>query len=283
MVNTTIASDQRLNSLSIEAEYLYLKTIPHLDRDGLIYGKANLLWAKACPERMELLPRIDALVTEWVQKSLVLKYETDNGTVLYFYGFKKNQRIRYDREAASIFAVPPGYVRVEGKDGGLFKLPDNDNSDTQPEPNQPDDDPDTDEGQPQSEPVTDELRTNSGLTPDEIPLKLREVNTNKTNNANGNSGSGGLDDCGEMFRFYQTNIGSLTAYSKEELLDYVTTYGGPDIVLDALRVAVQANVKSLRYAHGVLKKWHADGRSGKKAPGLLPSMPTTLPANVFDV
>jgi hypothetical protein len=37
-VSTSIANDQALASLSMEAELIYLKTIPHLDRDGLITG-----------------------------------------------------------------------------------------------------------------------------------------------------------------------------------------------------------------------------------------------------
>lgn len=81
------------------------------------------------------------------------------------------------------------------------------------------------------------------------------------------SGGGGLDkDCSEMFRFHDTNFGTLTAYSRDLLLDYVETYGGPDIVLDAMRVAVQANKKSLRYTEGILRKWHADGRNDGPAP-----------------
>lgn len=186
MLSTTIAGDQRLNSLSIEAEYLFLKTIPHLDRDGLIYGKANLLWAKACPERMELLPHIDGLVTEWVQKSLVLRYDTADGPVLYFYGFRKNQTgIRYDREGASIFAPPPGYIRKDGKDGGLFTVEEIAAS----VPQKDDDEPDTDGGQSDAKPSQDELPTNSGVVPDEIPLKAKEskLNQSKLNEGESNA------------------------------------------------------------------------------------------------
>lgn len=88
------------------------------------------------------------------------------------------------------------------------------------------------------------------------------------------SGGGGLDkDCSEMFRFHDTNFGTLTAYSRDLLLDYVETYGGPDIVLDAMRVAVQANKKSLRYTEGILRRWHADGRND--GPAQKTTKPTT--------
>lgn len=78
-------------------------------------------------------------------------------------------------------------------------------------------------------------------------------------------------DCSEMFRFHDTNFGTLTQYSRDMLLDYVETYGGPDIVIDAMRVAVQANKKSLRYTEGVLKNWHADGRDDKKTKASSPT------------
>lgn len=274
MLSTTIAGDQRLNSLSVEAEYLFLKTIPHLDRDGLIYGKANLLWAKACPERMELLPRIDALVAEWVKRSLVLRYDTADGPVLYFYGFRKNQTgIRYDREAASIFAPPPGYIRKDGKDGGLFTV-----EEAAAEPIPTDDEPDTDDGQSDAEPATDELPTNSGVTPDEIPLKAKESKLNKNNitSADGAGGSGGGEDFGEMFRVYLNNIGDLTEISRDELIDFAKTYGGQEIVIDAMRVAIQANKKSLRYMHGILKRWHAEGKQDKPASAAKVAQPVIV-------
>jgi len=103
-----------------------------------------------------------------------------------------------------------------------------------------------------------------------------------------NSGSGCEapdDGFKEVTRFYETNIGTLTEYTKQELETLVSDYGGATIVMDAMRVAVQANKKSLRYTHGVLRNWHADGKNGNKAPGLLPQavLPSTIPANVFDV
>ena len=47
LLSTDIASDPDLNRLSPDAERLYLRTIPHLDRDGLISGHPMLLWAAA--------------------------------------------------------------------------------------------------------------------------------------------------------------------------------------------------------------------------------------------
>lgn len=122
MLNATIAKDKPLNDLSIEAEYIYLKAIPHLDRDGLINGDPSLLWSDICPRRKELIPRMEELVNELIASGLVIAYHcvTDGDTVLFFRGFKKNQGgMRYDREAPSRFSPPPGYYRTAN---GLFPV-----------------------------------------------------------------------------------------------------------------------------------------------------------------
>jgi len=164
MLSATIAGDHKLNSMSIEAEYLFLKTIPHLDRDGLVYGKPNLLWAKACPERMELFDRIDELVNEWIAQELVLKYNTRNGPVIYFYGFIKNQgAFKYDREAPSIFDCPPGAVR--GEKGIVFLAG-------------------ADDILKQAGSGEAEVRTNSGLGPDEVCPNTIQSNIKESNAMN---------------------------------------------------------------------------------------------------
>lgn len=114
MVNQTIATDKKLNELSIEAELLYLKTIPHLDRDGLILGEPVLLWAQVCPRRPSLMAGVCHLIEEWSNAGLVVPFEDNGDTVLFFPGFTKNQiGMRYDRETPSRFGVPPGFIRTD--------------------------------------------------------------------------------------------------------------------------------------------------------------------------
>ena len=62
MISTTVSTDKRLNSLSVEAELVYLMAIPQLDRDGLIDGDPILVYAKVCPRRTELLDRIPGII-----------------------------------------------------------------------------------------------------------------------------------------------------------------------------------------------------------------------------
>ncbi len=113
LVATSIATDKRLNSLSLESEWLFLKSIPHLDRDGLILGDACLLVARVCPRRPEALSMADGLIAEWLAAGLVISYECEDGRVLFFPGFAKNQDLRYDRERASELPPPPGWERTE--------------------------------------------------------------------------------------------------------------------------------------------------------------------------
>lgn len=122
-ISESVATDARLNSLSVEAELVYLMAIPHLDRDGLIEGDPNVLWGKVCPKRRQFLDTMAVYIQEWAKAGLVLMYDSDNGPVLWFKGFVKNQLgLRYDRETPSKFPPPP-QNEVRQTSG---KLPDND-------------------------------------------------------------------------------------------------------------------------------------------------------------
>jgi hypothetical protein len=113
-LSTTIAEDDRLARLSIAAELLYLKTIPHLDRDGMISGRAGFLWGKVCPLREELIGEMQSAINEWVRVGLVVRTITEAGPVLFFPGFLKNNHLpHYSRERPSRFGPPPGYVRAK--------------------------------------------------------------------------------------------------------------------------------------------------------------------------
>jgi hypothetical protein len=113
-LSTSVAEDDRLSRLSLTAELLYLKTIPHLDRDGMISGRAGYLWGRVCPLREELMLEMQGAINEWVTVGLVVRLDTDIGPVLFFPGFLKNNNLlHYDRESPSRFPVPPGYERTE--------------------------------------------------------------------------------------------------------------------------------------------------------------------------
>src|SRR5262245_53584491 len=108
MLSQDACDDRELNSISIEAQLLYLLSLPHLDRDGLIDGRPAWLGGRAAPERAILRERAGVLIDEWVVAGLVIRYDGKNGPVLFFKGFRKhNSNLDYRREPASKFAPPP--------------------------------------------------------------------------------------------------------------------------------------------------------------------------------
>lgn len=158
MIAATVADDKRFNELPIDAALVYLMAIPQLDRDGLILGEPAALWGQVCRRRYDLLPCMADIINVWLSSGLVEAYQTDDGdTILHFAGFQKNQAMtHYDREAASRFPCPPGYTRTTK---GL--TPDSSTQATR----QP----------------AEQLRTNSGLTPDEVPPNVIESNVIESN------------------------------------------------------------------------------------------------------
>ncbi len=112
-LSTTIAVDAQLARLSMLAEMMYLKCIPHLDRDGMITGEPMALLGIVSPMRFsEVHASMPALVDEWVQVGLVLRFASAVGPVLFFKGFLKQQSLKYTRERPSQFPCPPGYMRT---------------------------------------------------------------------------------------------------------------------------------------------------------------------------
>jgi hypothetical protein len=122
MLSTKAGSDPDLNSMSIEAELIFLLTIPHLDRDGLISGDPIPLWGKVAPRRVELMDKMPRIIQEWVEHNLVLRYAWKDGHVLFFKGFRKhNANMVYEREPESDLPPPPGFHRLKG---GYGLMPD---------------------------------------------------------------------------------------------------------------------------------------------------------------
>lgn len=152
-ISESVAKDLRLNSLSLEAQLVYLMAIPHLDRDGLIEGDTDVLYGTVCPKRRIFIDRMGEFIQEWVRVGLVIMYDSDEGSVLWFKGFAKNQLgIRYDRETPSKFPPPPGH---RFGPGGIISDP----------PGTPPETPSAIDNAPNLSPV-DSIRQESGKVPD---------------------------------------------------------------------------------------------------------------------
>lgn len=102
-LSRTLAHCQQLAAVSLEADYLFARCIPHLDSAGRMAGHPTLVKAIVCPLREEVTP---VLVTELLRQlagvGLLLWYEVEGKQVLEFTGFKNHQKgMKLERESAS--------------------------------------------------------------------------------------------------------------------------------------------------------------------------------------
>jgi len=72
-----------------------------------------------------------------------------------------------------------------------------------------------------------------------------------------------LSEPPNIFRLYEENIGTLTPMIAEELREAEQSYP-LDWIEEAIRLAVQNNKRSWRYALAVLERWHREGKHGGK-------------------
>lgn len=107
-VSKSIAQSEQLGRVSLEADYLFGRCIPHLDREGRMTGNPELVRSMVCPLRRELdEARIGDLLAELVRAGLVAWYELEGRQSLSFPGFHRHQRgLRKGREAASRLPGP---------------------------------------------------------------------------------------------------------------------------------------------------------------------------------
>lgn len=169
MLNQSIAEDAEFNEMSIEAQLMFLRTLPFLDRDGLINGNASVLRGRVAP-LLDLPKSMASIVDEWVNAELVVRYAVGKQTIIFFPSFAKNQiGMRYERETASTYPPPPGYKRTPK---GLIAP-----GESQPQ-QPPKDDADTNENvaQPDGEPLPEDCRNIAGDAPDDCRANGIEKN-----------------------------------------------------------------------------------------------------------
>lgn len=69
-----------------------------------------------------------------------------------------------------------------------------------------------------------------------------------------------------IFRLYEENIGPLTPMIAETLIDAESTY--PMLwIEDAIRIAVENNVRRWRYVEAILRSWREEGRDERQPEG----------------
>lgn len=108
-VSKAIAIDVELNTVvSLEADYLFGRCIPHLDVEGRMKGHPAEVKAMVCPLRAEMtVESVAGALRELSRADLVEWYEVDGRQFLHFPGFGSHNKVRRDREAVSKVPPPP--------------------------------------------------------------------------------------------------------------------------------------------------------------------------------
>ena len=87
-------------------------------------------------------------------------------------------------------------------------------------------------------------------------------NVNVNNNDNDNDNDNGNDSCVDGFQqvidFYNNNIGLITPYGLEVLSDYAKDMP-KDLIILAMKKAVEADKRTIQYIKGILNNWFKKG------------------------
>lgn len=84
------------------------------------------------------------------------------------------------------------------------------------------------------------------------------VNVNVNDNDNENVSDSCVDGLQEIINFYNENIGLITPYGLEVLSDYAKEMPY-DVIIYAMKKAVEANVRTIQYIKGTLNNWQKAG------------------------
>lgn len=83
-------------------------------------------------------------------------------------------------------------------------------------------------------------------------------NVNENVNVNDNASDSCVDGLQEVISFYNKNIGAITPFGAEVLADYLQEMPA-DLIIFAMKKAVEANVRTIQYIKGILNNWCKKG------------------------
>lgn len=103
MLSKSIATSEQVASVSLLADYLFTRMIPHLDSEGRMSGSPRTVRGIVCPLREDVSSdAIAGALRELSGVGLIVWYEIDGQQYVEFPKFKHHQRgARFDREGAS--------------------------------------------------------------------------------------------------------------------------------------------------------------------------------------
>jgi hypothetical protein len=107
-VSPNVYSPQ-LNAVSVEAEWTFMRILPHLDVEGRIHGAPPVIRAQCFPLRVNVtLDQIEERLAELHAAGLIVRYEVDGIACISFPGFRRHQRrLRVQKEAPSRLPALP--------------------------------------------------------------------------------------------------------------------------------------------------------------------------------
>jgi hypothetical protein len=119
LLNKRVCQDRAVHALSGDtSRFLFVCTLPHLDRDGRVIGDPALLKALVAPRRDDIsTEQMEAYIREWALEELVIWYEAAGERWLEFPSFRANQpNLRWDREPPSMIPCASSGHRIVGED-----------------------------------------------------------------------------------------------------------------------------------------------------------------------
>ncbi len=90
------------------------------------------------------------------------------------------------------------------------------------------------------------------------PNKNVNENENVNVNENNNVSDSCVDGLQEVINFYNNNIGMITSYGLEIFTDYLKDMPS-DLIILAMKKAVEADIRTIQYIKGILNNWHKKG------------------------
>lgn len=118
MISKAISLDEKVDGLSDDtARLLFTWMIPHLDREGRIYGEARVFRSIVAPRRNYSIGKVEKVLTELEKTGLIERYSINGNAYISVPNFEKHQTgLRKDKESPS--QIPPNTPdKRRSKDG----------------------------------------------------------------------------------------------------------------------------------------------------------------------
>ena len=109
MISKSIATSEQCAMVSLLADYLFTRMIPHLDAAGRMPGSPRAVRGIVCPLRDDVtVTKVAAALNELNAVNLIVWYTVDGQQYIEFPKFRFHQRgARFDRESQSRIPDPP--------------------------------------------------------------------------------------------------------------------------------------------------------------------------------